>query len=348
MIHKNKSQNNKQWKYAFILPLLAAFIFTFNTTIVAQEKEKVVKEVHEHNIIALIIDKNSTDEGLKKEAATFKDEFDIQLTFKGVKRNSEGKITAIKIDAKGKDVSANYNSNSDKPISPIKITYDSGNNSLSIGNARHLKENKFVYSISEGSDKDIRIKKKGDYIFVTSDGKKTTWTEKGGKNKKVEYIVVKEKDGDSKNIELKIVGEKGDENVWVHEKDKHKNIKVEVIETEKGTHKVKVIEDEDVHADSEHLVEVIEEKDGKKIVTIHKKGDKKNKVIKKGENFMFIGDGDDNPLIIIDGKEVTDKEMKELGPDAIEKIEVLKGEKATEKYGDKGKDGVILITTKKE
>lgn len=50
------------------------------------------------------------------------------------------------------------------------------------------------------------------------------------------------------------------------------------------------------------------------------------------------------PLIIIDGKE-SDK-LKELSPDAIESMTVLKGATAMELYGEKAKGGAILITTK--
>ena len=39
---------------------------------------------------------------------------------------------------------------------------------------------------------------------------------------------------------------------------------------------------------------------------------------------------------------------KDLNPNEIESINVLKGEAAIKKYGDKGKDGVIEITTKKK
>ena len=39
--------------------------------------------------------------------------------------------------------------------------------------------------------------------------------------------------------------------------------------------------------------------------------------------------------------------MKKLAPSDIESINVIKGEKALEEYGEKGKNGVIQITTKK-
>ncbi|HCE57683.1 MAG TPA: hypothetical protein DER09_07670 [Prolixibacteraceae bacterium] len=51
------------------------------------------------------------------------------------------------------------------------------------------------------------------------------------------------------------------------------------------------------------------------------------------------------PLYIVDGVEVKSVEM--LSPAGIEKIEILKDQTSTILYGDKGKNGVILITTKK-
>jgi TonB-dependent SusC/RagA subfamily outer membrane receptor len=59
------------------------------------------------------------------------------------------------------------------------------------------------------------------------------------------------------------------------------------------------------------------------------------------------------PLFVVDGvrKPKPDANSKSsdlnLNPEDIEKIEVLKGKSATLLYGEEGKDGVILITTRK-
>jgi TonB-dependent SusC/RagA subfamily outer membrane receptor len=50
-------------------------------------------------------------------------------------------------------------------------------------------------------------------------------------------------------------------------------------------------------------------------------------------------------LIILDGKETT-KKVADLNPDEIQSVSVWKGDKATGKYGEKGKNGVIEITMK--
>ena len=57
--------------------------------------------------------------------------------------------------------------------------------------------------------------------------------------------------------------------------------------------------------------------------------------------------GKEKPLIIIDGVEqIKDDAIDKLNPNIIESISVLKDESSVKLYGEKGKDGVILITTK--
>jgi TonB-dependent SusC/RagA subfamily outer membrane receptor len=53
-----------------------------------------------------------------------------------------------------------------------------------------------------------------------------------------------------------------------------------------------------------------------------------------------------NALIIIDGKESAESELRALNPDRIESFSVLKDETAINLYGEKGKNGVILIGLK--
>lgn len=53
-----------------------------------------------------------------------------------------------------------------------------------------------------------------------------------------------------------------------------------------------------------------------------------------------------NPLVLVDGKEIAYSEINAIQPHMILKIDVLKNENATGAYGEKGKNGVILITTK--
>jgi TonB family protein len=51
-------------------------------------------------------------------------------------------------------------------------------------------------------------------------------------------------------------------------------------------------------------------------------------------------------LVMVDGKEISKAELDKIHPDKIESVSVLKGETATKLYGEKGKDGVVLVTLK--
>lgn len=54
----------------------------------------------------------------------------------------------------------------------------------------------------------------------------------------------------------------------------------------------------------------------------------------------------EKPIIILDGKEISREEMDKMDPNTIQSINVIKGDKAVKKYGEKGKNGVIEITKK--
>ena len=61
----------------------------------------------------------------------------------------------------------------------------------------------------------------------------------------------------------------------------------------------------------------------------------------------FIKSGSDNPpLILFDGVVISKSKMESINPDEIGYINALKDQSATNKYGDKGKHGVIEIVSK--
>ena len=76
------------------------------------------------------------------------------------------------------------------------------------------------------------------------------------------------------------------------------------------------------------------DKEGKKTYTFVQKTTEKSELPK-------------DVLYIIDGKEMPSGSMKDLDPNTIKMVNVLKGEAATKKYGEKAKNGVVEITTKK-
>ncbi|MEL7531996.1 MAG: carboxypeptidase-like regulatory domain-containing protein, partial [Bacteroidota bacterium] len=68
-----------------------------------------------------------------------------------------------------------------------------------------------------------------------------------------------------------------------------------------------------------------------------------------GKEIKLMSEKEKAPLIILDGKEVGKGfEMNSISPDDIESVNVIKGDKAVKKYGEKGRNGVVLITTKSQ
>jgi TonB family protein len=59
-------------------------------------------------------------------------------------------------------------------------------------------------------------------------------------------------------------------------------------------------------------------------------------------------DGSKKPIVMIEGKEMNEFELKKIDPKDIEKMDVYKGETAITRYGEKAKDGAIVITLKKK
>lgn len=69
-----------------------------------------------------------------------------------------------------------------------------------------------------------------------------------------------------------------------------------------------------------------------------------------GANFFIRGvssfSGANNPLIILDGVEVSQGDLNALDPDVIDSFSVLKDASATALYGARGANGVLIIKTK--
>ena len=62
---------------------------------------------------------------------------------------------------------------------------------------------------------------------------------------------------------------------------------------------------------------------------------------------IVIADDGKKPLIIVDGEVKEGMKLSQISPETIESVSVMKNEAAISQYGEKAKDGVISITTKK-
>jgi TonB family protein len=74
---------------------------------------------------------------------------------------------------------------------------------------------------------------------------------------------------------------------------------------------------------------------------------KLDKKVKKEESSLNFLNEKKSPLFVVDGEFVDKSKLEEIDPKSIDAMNVLKDEAATSVYGDKGKNGVIVITLKK-
>jgi TonB-dependent SusC/RagA subfamily outer membrane receptor len=95
-------------------------------------------------------------------------------------------------------------------------------------------------------------------------------------------------------------------------------------------------------------VHATSDKNNEKVIQVIGYGVKKDSANFSGEKIIVKATGNNQgsqPLYILDGTEI--KSIEGISPDQIESISVLKNESSVALYGEKGKNGVIIITSKK-
>lgn len=336
MLQKQRSNKGSQIKLMLILPILALFLMSFNTREIiiyeaadtgAEAELMTVNPGETADIVEVIINKEMTDGELDELVEKFAS-MDITLKFSGVKRNDSGEIITIRVSVKTAKSSANFNSNSDEGINPIRIEVD--DHSVSIGDGGVHKGHE-VYRYRTGEDGNVWIKKawKGDNAFFYSDE---------GEDVEIQADkVIIRSGGDVKTIK------KAGKGSAIFIKDGEKEGEVEIIEIEEGEH-----EGHEViirkKMDSKMVEEWTEKDKGK--LWLGDEDDVRVIIKNEGKEKIRIAGDSDDALILLDGKKVGKSAIEALDADKIESIEVIKGGKAIDKYGKKAKNGVIVIKTK--
>ncbi len=277
MLHKSKSKKLNAWKYSLVLPLLIAFVFHFNTEIIAQTPKNTSEVVNKigQNVLKFIISKDTKEaqlERIKKSLA----EKDVSITFNNIKRNTKDEIIAISIDYQSKISKGNHFVNSENPINPIEISLNDDEHNLMVGQAS--------------------LKLTQSFEIIKEDGETKLQKSEGTTNEEDDAILIKNKSKDGKTSKDSIY------------------IKKDVI----------------------------------KIVWTDEQGNETP--INASENgtnvYRFTTQSGNKPLMIVDGKEVSVERLETLNPNKFENVTVLKDRKHTKSYGEKGKNGVIIIETK--
>lgn len=164
MLNKQQSKKRNSWKYAIVLPALAAFMLLFQVRTVAQEKEGTPKIISEKTKLSIEVTKDSKDEELEANKNVFKDQFNTEVNFENIKRNQNKEITAIKVTVADKGQSQVYEVAGNSPISPFTIEVEkdnSGRSNISFGTGHdkgRIKANAFIIDNNNDS---IRLSRRG-------------------------------------------------------------------------------------------------------------------------------------------------------------------------------------------
>lgn len=106
MINKNQSNKRNIWKYSLILPVVIAFVFLFQIKVVAQEKLIKLQDGSEissktREVVEMNWNKNSPIEEFENDAKEAK-KIGLDFTFSDIKRNKKNEITHITISYQDK------------------------------------------------------------------------------------------------------------------------------------------------------------------------------------------------------------------------------------------------------
>jgi len=232
--------------------------------------------------------------------------YGFTMNIKRLKRNKNNEISNIDVDFETENSSANYNVKNKSGIKSFYFKMDE-DGSFGVGASKD-NDVVIVETINIDNDEQKPQKAKSKYKFVSSS-----------------KIVPKLNSGDS------IYG------VYNYSFSKDtlvygKNIIIDSAEVKRLSH-IKT----GYFYESDTPIEVIPKGEAIKIFQV---GDKAKQSANR------FADQDLQPLIIIDGKVGKKESLKIINPNDIEQMNVLKGDNAIALYGEKGKNGVIVITSK--
>ena len=345
MLNKNQSKKRNSWKYYVVIPALTAFVLLFQVETIAQEKTSdIIEKINPDQVESIdvfTIDKNTTDAEIEKRVKTLKEKFNISAVVSKLKRNSNNEITSVNIDLKDKKGAKKLKKSATSTgIEKIGIIIIKDKNGTISFNFTDTQPTVIGYKTEP---KDVLIKIKDTQTSNTNNDAKTN----SDTDTKISTNVNTNTTLNTEKNTIRIVSATEKPIIIVNGVKTNPDVNINDIPNDKIA-SINVIKGKPA-----------EEKYGPSgkngIIEITTKHSTENN--KQSSNVIIQSRADNSsdkinirssekPLIIIDGK-ITNKSTDDLDPQNIQQIDVLKDQKAIAKYGDKGKNGVIEITTKK-
>ncbi|MEJ4090110.1 M56 family metallopeptidase [Galbibacter orientalis] len=354
MLQKQKSHKKNLWKYSLILPLLAGFMMLFSFKTVTK-----FNHLNENTTNQYVITKQTTDNELEELKNKVQKQGN-KLIYSNLKRNSSGLIKNIKIKYIVGSIKAG----------PTEFSKEEG-----IGNLYFGTNNNTVYlDIEKSTDSNLlteqpKSKQLNDPIYVI-DGKimpkdfdvKSIDPESIYSMNVIKGESAIEKYGEKGRNGVVEIFLKDSNQINLNSSDSKNSFKISSTTIDQKEKPLYVLDGKILHEDFDintidpstiNHINVL-----KDINATKKYGDEgKNGVIeivletntseaKNKSTSIQFKKIDPNQLIILDGKEISHEEYSKIDREEIRAFIILKDGDAVEKYGEKGKNGVIIIQTK--
>ena len=351
MLQKSKSKKISLFKYTLIIPLLFTFIFNFNTEVIAQTKEQNITGENDSRITLKL---NDDDNPLIIIDGKTSSKIDLE-------RLNHSNIESINI-LKGNTATEAYGNKGENGVMLIttkqqsqwKISSERNKNIIHATKDTIYVNNKpnVLQKLVKGYDKeplfilDDKTITKEELTLLDEQTINSISTIKGeqatkeyGKKAKNGVVVIKTRTADSqKSPFVKIVKAK----LYIVDGEEIKEADFQKTDPE-NIKSINVLK-------GKSAIDKYGEKAKNGAIEITTKNNNKqnsDSVQTKNTQYKLEIAKDKQPLVYVDNEEINYNNLKDIDPDNIESMHVLRNKNATDKYGDKGKNGVIELTTKK-
>lgn len=351
MLQKSKSKKISLFKYTLIIPLLFTFIFNFNTEVIAQTKEQNITGENDSRITLKL---NDDDNPLIIIDGKTSSKIDLE-------RLNHSNIESINI-LKGDTATEAYGNKGENGVMLIttkqqsqwKISSERNKNIIHATKDTIYVNNKpnVLQKLVKGYDKeplfilDDKTITKEELTLLDEQTINSISTIKGeqatkeyGKKAKNGVVVIKTRTADSqKSPFVKIVKAK----LYIVDGEEIKEADFQKTDPE-NIKSINVLK-------GKSAIDKYGEKAKNGAIEITTKNNNKqnsDSVQTKNTQYKLEIAKDKQPLVYVDNEEINYNNLKDIDPDNIESMHVLRNKNATDKYGDKGKNGVIELTTKK-
>ena len=355
MLHKSKSNKANAWKYGLILPVLGAFLMSFNTETIVSYKAATpvttaadtVESIASTDTTPVTTASSNTSSNstptptapvipsttpvtpvVTKTVVTTPVQQDKDVDMILITKNtSNAELDALSEQYKKKGIKLKFKGikrNSNDEITSIDIQAKTKKSEVSYNtnSSDAICDVKIEFDMNNASVSIADNKKSNVFITSDSDNIKVSSASNVKSTKVGNMYVYSTTETES---------EGSDPKVFVMSNDEGKVLKVA-----NAKNHVKVIKSDGEEAN----IWVSEDSDTEEDIVIQSAGD-------KGNGMFFYNSDGENPLFVINGKIVKKDAIVDLDPNNIESVNVLKGASAKKKYGKKGKNGVVEITLKK-